>query len=72
MTEGVVGMVMFTSTSCEAWETFARAFTATSFACSSRLRQQMAELKKRDMTVNVYFHKMKGLADEWTSIGQPL
>jgi hypothetical protein len=32
----------------------------------------MAELKKRDMTVNVYFHKMKALADELTSIGQPL
>jgi hypothetical protein len=33
---------------------------------------KMAELKKRDMTVNVYFHKMKALADELTSIGQPL
>jgi histone deacetylase 1/2 len=32
----------------------------------------MAELKKRDMSVNVYFHKMKALADELTSIGQPL
>jgi histone deacetylase 1/2 len=72
MTEGVVGMVMFASTSREAWETLAGAFAATSFARSSGLRQQMAELKKRDMTVNVYFHKMKGLADELTSIGQPL
>jgi hypothetical protein len=32
----------------------------------------MAELKKRDMTVNVYFHKMKALSDELTNIGQPL
>jgi hypothetical protein len=31
----------------------------------------MAELKKRG-TVNVYFHKMKGIADELTSIGQLL
>jgi hypothetical protein len=32
----------------------------------------MAELTKHDMTVNVYFHKMKALADELTIIGQPL
>jgi hypothetical protein len=32
----------------------------------------MAELKKHDMTVNVYFHKMKALSDELTNIGQPL
>jgi hypothetical protein len=72
MTEGVVGIVMFASTSREVWETLAGAFAATSFACSSGLCQQMAELKKRDMTVNVYFHKMEALADELTSIGQPL
>jgi hypothetical protein len=72
MTEGVVGMVMFAGTSREAWETLAGAFAATSFARSSGLRQQMAELKKCDITVNVYFHKMKALADELTNIGQPL
>jgi hypothetical protein len=72
MTEGVVGMVMFASTSREAWEALAGAFAATSFARSPGLRQQMAKLKKRDMTINVYIHKMKALADELTSIGQPL
>jgi hypothetical protein len=72
MSEGVIGMVLFASTSREAWETLAGAFAATSFARSSGLRQQMAELKKHDMTVNVYFHKLKALADELTSIGQPL
>jgi hypothetical protein len=72
MTKGVVGMVMFAGTSREAWETLAGVFTATSFARSSGLCQQMAELKKRDMKVNIYFHNMKALADELTSIGQPL
>jgi hypothetical protein len=72
MTEDVVGMVMFAGTSREAWETLAGAFATTLFARSSGLHQQMAELKKHDMTVNVYFHKMKALADELTSIGQPL
>jgi hypothetical protein len=72
MTESVVGMVMFASTSREAWETLAGAFAAMSFARSSGLRQHMAEMKKRDMTITVYFTKMKALADELTSIGQPL
>jgi hypothetical protein len=72
MTESFVGMVMFASTSREAWETLAGAFAATSFARSSGLRQQMAEMKKRDMTITVYFTEMKALADELTSIGQPL
>jgi hypothetical protein len=39
MTEGVVGMVMFASSSHEAWETLVGAFVATSFARSSGLRQ---------------------------------
>jgi hypothetical protein len=72
MTEGVVGMVMFAGSSREAWEILAAAFATTSFARSFVLRQQMAELKKRDMTVTVYFTKMKALADELASIGEPL
>jgi hypothetical protein len=72
MTESVVCMVMFASSPREAWETLAGAFAATSFARSSSLRQQLAEMKKRDMSVTVYFTKMKALADELMSIGQPL
>jgi hypothetical protein len=72
MSEGVVGMVLFARTSRKSWETLAGAFAAMSIARSSGLRQQMAELKKHDMTFDIYFHKMKALADELTSIGQPL
>uniref|UniRef100_A0ACD5ZY49 Uncharacterized protein n=1 Tax=Avena sativa TaxID=4498 RepID=A0ACD5ZY49_AVESA len=72
MTEGVVGMVMFAATTQEAWETLVGAFAATSLARSSGIHRQMAELKKRDMTMTVYFHKMKALFDELTSICQPL
>jgi hypothetical protein len=32
----------------------------------------MADLKKNDMSINVYFHRMKALADTLASIGQPL
>ncbi|KAK1668080.1 hypothetical protein QYE76_056239 [Lolium multiflorum] len=72
MTESVVGMVMFATTACDAWETLVGAFATISVACSSGIRQQMAELKKRNSTMTVYFHKMKALADELMSIGQPL
>jgi hypothetical protein len=47
-------------------------FAATFFARSTGLRQQMAKLWKRVMTMTVYFTKMKALTDELTSIGQPL
>jgi hypothetical protein len=39
MTKSVVGMVMFASSSREAWETLAGVFVATSFARSSILCQ---------------------------------
>jgi hypothetical protein len=72
MTEGVLGMVMFANSSREAWETLNGAFASTSIARSSGIRQQMAELKKHDQTINVYFHRMKALADSLASIGEPL
>jgi hypothetical protein len=72
MTEGVIGMILFASTAREAWETLSGAFASVSIARSSGIRQQMADLKKNQLFVNVYFHQMKSLADSLTSIGQPL
>ncbi|XP_071674528.1 uncharacterized protein [Lolium perenne] len=72
MTEGVVGMVLFTKIAREAWETLAGAFASTSIARSTGIRTQMADLKKNNMSINVYFHRMKALADTLASIGQPL
>jgi hypothetical protein len=72
MTEGVLGMIMFSGTSREAWETLSGAFASTSIARSSAIRQEMAELKKGTKTVNTYFHQMKALSDSLTSIGEPL
>jgi hypothetical protein len=72
MTEGVIGMILFASTAQEAWETLSGAFASVSIARSSGIRQQMADLKKNQLFVNVYFHQMKSLADSLTSIGQPL
>ncbi|KAK1626197.1 hypothetical protein QYE76_000512 [Lolium multiflorum] len=72
MTEGVLGMIMFAGTSREAWETLSGAFASTSIARASALRQEMADLKKDNKTINVYFHQMKALSDSLTSIGMPL
>jgi hypothetical protein len=72
MTESVVGMVLFASTAREAWETLEGAFASTTIARSSGIRQQMVDLKKHDQTMTVYFHRMKALADQLTSIGHPL
>ncbi|KAK1612276.1 hypothetical protein QYE76_035949 [Lolium multiflorum] len=72
MTEGVLGMIMFSGTSREAWETLGGAFASTSIARSSAIRQEMAELKKGTKTINAYFHQMKALSDSLTSIGEPL
>ena len=58
MTEGIVGMVMFAATAHEAWETLSGAFASTSIARSSGIRQQMAELKKENMTATVYFYQI--------------
>ena len=72
MTDNVVGMVMFAATAQEAWETLGGTFASTSIARSSGIHQQMAELKKHDRAINVYFHRMKALADSLMSIGEPL
>jgi hypothetical protein len=72
MTEGVLGMIMFSGTSREAWETLGGAFASTSIARSSAIRQEMAELKKGNKTINTYFQQMKALSDSLTSIGEPL
>ncbi|KAK1626563.1 hypothetical protein QYE76_000878 [Lolium multiflorum] len=72
MSEGVLGMIMFSGTYREAWETLSGAFASTSIARSSAIRQEMAELKKGNKTINTYFHQIKALSDSLTSIGQPL
>ncbi|KAK1645860.1 hypothetical protein QYE76_063665 [Lolium multiflorum] len=69
---GVLGMIMFSGTSREAWETLGGAFASTSIARSSVIREEMAELKKGTKTINAYFHQMKALSDSLTSIGEPL
>jgi hypothetical protein len=72
MNESIVGMVMFSATTRVAWETLSGVFASTSIARSSGIRKQMAELKKDNKTITVYFHKMKALSDSLTSIGMPL
>jgi hypothetical protein len=55
MKECVLGMIMFAGMSHEAWETLNGAFASISISQSSVIRQQMAELKKENKTITVYF-----------------
>ncbi|KAK1652205.1 hypothetical protein QYE76_070010 [Lolium multiflorum] len=72
MTESVLDMIMFAATSHEVWETLASAFASTSHVGSSAIRQEMADLKKENKTINAYFHQMTTFVNSLTSIGMPL
>lgn len=72
MTVEVLGMVLFASTSREAWTTLESSFASQSTARSMQIRTQLGALRKGDSSAAVFFNKVKSLSDTLTSIGQPL
>jgi hypothetical protein len=72
LTEGVAGMVLFAATSHDAWDELEGSFASQSTARSMAIRQQLQDMKKRDLSASVFFNKIKSLADTLTSIGHPL
>ena len=72
LTEGVAGMVLFASTSHEAWDALESSFSAQSSSQSMALRTQLNETRKEHHSVTVFFNKIKRLADTLASIGEPL
>ncbi|KAK1609668.1 hypothetical protein QYE76_033341 [Lolium multiflorum] len=68
----VAGMVVFATTSCEAWKTLESSFSAQSQARANSLRRELGECEKLDMSAKDYYNKVRGLADTLASIGQPL
>ncbi|KAK1614057.1 hypothetical protein QYE76_019574 [Lolium multiflorum] len=70
--EGVVGMLMTTITSREAWTTLENSFAAQSTARSMQLRFQLSRIKKLDAPMSSYFNRVKTLADILAGIGKPL
>ncbi|KAK1651002.1 hypothetical protein QYE76_068807 [Lolium multiflorum] len=68
----VGAMIMFATTSREAWKTIEGSFASQSTARSMQIRDQMRDMEKLDQSVAVYYNKLKSLSDTLTSIGQPL
>ncbi|XP_073368066.1 uncharacterized protein [Aegilops tauschii subsp. strangulata] len=71
-TPSVAGMVVFATTSRDAWATLDSSFSSQPLARSSAIRNQLGEVKKHDLSVTAYFNKVKSLADTLSSIGKPL
>jgi hypothetical protein len=73
LTEGVAGMVLFATTSHDAWEVLESSFSAQSSSSQSMaLRTQLNDIHKEHHSITVYFNKIKRLADTLASIGEPL
>jgi hypothetical protein len=72
LTEGVAGMVLFSTTSHDAWEVLESSFSAQSSSQSMALRTQLNETHKEHHSFTVFFNKIKRLADTLASIGEPL
>ncbi|XP_071683604.1 uncharacterized protein [Lolium perenne] len=68
----VARMVVFATTSCDAWKTLESSFSAQSQARANSLRLELGECEKLDMSAKDYYNKVRGLADTLASIGQPL
>ena len=69
LSEGVVGLVLFSTTSHDAWAALETSFSSQSMARSHAIRTQLGEEKKHEISVTTFFNKVKGLADTLASIG---
>ncbi|XP_071674525.1 uncharacterized protein [Lolium perenne] len=65
-------MVLFATSSRDAWGTLESSFSSQTMARSNAIRNKLADLHKLDKTVTVYYNQAKELADTLSSIGQPL
>jgi hypothetical protein len=72
LTPSVAGMVLFATTSRDAWSTLEASFSSQTMARSNAIRNKLADLHKLDKSVTVYYNQAKELADTLSSIGQPL
>jgi hypothetical protein len=72
LTESIAGLVLFASSSYDAWTMLEASFSSQSTAQSMSLRRQLGDMKKCDQPTSVYFNNIKTLADRLSSIGEPL
>ncbi|XP_071684985.1 uncharacterized protein [Lolium perenne] len=71
-TESVQGIILFASTSHEAWSTLASSYASQSTTRAMQIRGALNKVKKLDSSVTTYFNKVKSMSDTLTSIGEPL
>lgn len=72
MTPDVASQMIGRTTSQAVWSAVNEMFGAQSRANARQVRNQLQQLKKKDMSVAEYFHKMKTLADTLAAIGAPV
>ncbi|KAK1695648.1 hypothetical protein QYE76_012345 [Lolium multiflorum] len=72
LTPSVAGMVVFATSSRDAWGTLDSSFSSQSMARSMAIRTKLGEIKKLDSSISTYYNKVKEMADILSSIGQPL
>ncbi|KAK1662393.1 hypothetical protein QYE76_050552 [Lolium multiflorum] len=72
LTPSVSSLVLFASTSRDAWTALHSSFASQSQARAHAIRTDLGETKLLDSSITDYFNKMAGLADTLASIGQPL
>ncbi|KAK1666963.1 hypothetical protein QYE76_055122 [Lolium multiflorum] len=71
-TEPVQGLILFATSSHDAWTTLSSSFESQSTARAHHIRGELQKCKKLNSSVTVYFNKVKSLADTLMSIGMPL
>ena len=72
LTLSVSSLLIFASTSRDAWTALHTSFASQSHARAHAIRTELGETKLRDSSITDYFNKMTGLSDTLASIGQPL
>jgi hypothetical protein len=71
-TEEIQGIILFATSSADAWSTLQASFTSQTISRSMQIRGALQKCKKEDKKVPAYYNEVKALADSLMSIGQPL
>lgn len=67
LSEGILGMVVDCSTSCEVWTTLVNQFGVRTRARILHLRTQIQTTKKGSLTIHDYYSRMKSMLNQFTS-----
>jgi histone deacetylase 1/2 len=71
-TEEIQGLILFATSSADAWNTLETSFSSQTIARSMQIRGALQKCKKLDKSITTYYNTVKSLADSLMSIGQPL